>query len=163
MSSTAVPAARPSFSNRLLAGGLIASAVMAMWQMIAEAVLPSGAGFWSPPVYIAATVLRSLQNVPRPVPFDLLGVIVGMMGHMMNSIVFGLISAFLIAPRLRSRGGQVVAGAIYGIAIYLLMWYLVVPLADPVMLNQNAFAFFLAHVLWGAALGWVNAAFALRR
>jgi len=154
--ATTTAAVRPSFSSKLLVAGLAASVVMGMWQMILEAILPSGAGFWSPVVYIAATILRGLQSVTVPVPFDLLGVILGLMGHMMNSVIFGLIFAFLIAPRARSLVGQIVAGVVYGVVIYLVMWFVVLPLVDPVMLNLNAYVFFLGHMMWGVALGAIN-------
>lgn len=147
-------AARPPFSLKLLVPGLIASLVLGMWVMILEAIV--GDGFWSPVVYIAATVLRGLQTVTAPVAFNLLGVILGLMGHMMNSVVFGLIFAYLIAPRAKSLVGQIVAGMVYGVVIYLAMWFVVVPLVDPVMLNLNAFVFLLGHMMWGIALGLVN-------
>ena len=156
MSSTTVSTVRPSFSLRLLAGGIVASLVIAMWEMIVEAIIPAGNGFWSPVVYIGATVARDLQSVTAPVPFHLLGVILGLIGHMMNSIIFGLIFAYLIAPRVRSLGRQIVAGLIYGVVIYAVMWFVIVPVLDPVMLNLNAFVFLLGHMMWGIALGAVN-------
>ena len=156
MSSTTVSIVRPAFSLNLLAGGIVASLVIAMWEMIVEAVLPTGNGFWSPVVYIGATVARDLQSVTAPVPFHLLGVLLGLIGHMMNSIILGLIFAYLIAPRAKSLGGQIVAGLIYGVVIYLIMWLVVLPLVDPVMLNLNAIVFLLGHMMWGVALGLVN-------
>lgn len=156
MSSASVPTTRPSFSVKLLAGGLVASLVLGMWEMILEAVLASGDGFWAPVVYIAATILRDLQSVSAPVAFNLPGVILGLMGHMMNSVILGLIFAFLIAPRVRSLIGQVVAGVIYGVVIYGVMWFVVLPLIDPVMLNLNAVVFLIGHMMWGIALGLVN-------
>ncbi len=44
----------------ILAAGAVASMVMGMWEMILEALLSGGKGFWSPLVYIGATVKRSL-------------------------------------------------------------------------------------------------------
>ncbi len=156
MTNTTVSTIRPSFSLKLLAGGIVASLVIAMWEMIVEAIIPAGNGFWSPVVYIGATVARDLQSVSAPVPFHLLGVILGLIGHMMNSIIFGLIFAYLIAPRARSLGGQIVAGLIYGVVIYLVMWFVALPLVDPVMLNLNAIVFLLGHMMWGVALGFIN-------
>ena len=147
-------AARPPLSLKLLVPGLIASLVLGMWVMILEAIV--GSGFWAPVVYIAATILRGLQSVTAPVAFNLPGVILGLMGHMMNSVFFGLIFAYLIAPRARSLVGQAVAGLVYGVLIYVVMWLIVAPLVDPVMLNLNAFLFFLGHMMWGIALGLVN-------
>jgi len=156
MTSTTIRAARPSFPLSLLAGGLVASIVMGMWQMILEAIIPGGAGFWSPLVFIAATILRDLQTVSVPVPFHLLGVLLGLMGHMMNSVIFGLLFAYLIAPRTRSLIGQAVAGMVYGAAIYVVMWFAIVPLVDPVMAHLNPLIFSLGHFMYGLALGLVN-------
>jgi hypothetical protein len=49
---------------RVLGAGLVASIVMGMVEMVFEAT--AGPGFWSPLVFIAATVLRPLQSVPIP-------------------------------------------------------------------------------------------------
>ena len=154
MTTTAVSVSRPSFTWRVLVPGLVASLVLGMWQMIVEAIV--GAGLWSPPIYIAATLLRGLQGAGSPASFDLAGVGLGLMGHMMNSVIFGLVFAFLIGPRLPSLGRQIVAGLVYGVAIFAAMWYIVLPLVNPVMLNLNTGVFFLGHMMWGAALGAVN-------
>ena len=146
----------PSISWKLLVAGLIASMVMAMWEMAVEAMIPGGAGFWAAPVMIAATVLRDLQNVSTPVPFDMMGVGLGMMGHMMNSVILGIVFALVIAPRIPSLIGQIIAGMLYGVIIFAVMWYAVLPVIDPVMLKLNLIVFLAAHAMWGVALGWIN-------
>ena len=45
------------------------------------------------------------------------------------------------------------AGVVYGAAIFVVMWFAIVPLVDPVMLKLNGLAFAIAHVMWGAVLG----------
>ena len=154
MTTTAVSVSRPSFTWRVLVPGLVASLVLGMWQMIVEAIV--GAGLWSPPIYIAATLLRGLQGVGSPASFDLAGVGLGLMGHMMNSVIFGLVFGLLIGPRLPSLGRQILGGLAYGVAIFIVMWFIVLPLINPVMLNLNTGVFFLGHMMWGAALGAVN-------
>ena len=148
--------ARPSLSPKLLAGGFLAGMVMGMWQMIVEAILPNGAGFWGPLIAIGATVLRNLQTFSKPAAFDAFGVFASLMGHMMNSMIFGLIFALLIAPRTRSLLGQVIAGMVYAVAIFVVMWFVVAPIVDPAMLKLNGGVFFIGHLMWGAALGLVN-------
>ncbi len=44
----------------------------------------------------------------------------------------------------------------FGAVVFLGMWFLIIPLIDPVMLNLNAAVFFVGHMIWGAALGAVN-------
>lgn len=136
---------------RVLVAGIAASVVMGMIEMVYEAV--AGDGFWSPMIYIGATVLRGLQSVQIPVSFNFWGVVLGLMGHMMNSIIFGLIFASFFSRNLRSRGALATRGAIYALVIFFAMWYLVLPVVDPVMLNLNATVFAIAHVMWGAVLG----------
>jgi hypothetical protein len=137
--------------RRVVVAGLIASAVMGMIEMLAEAVL--GTGFWSPVTFIGATVLRSLQSVQVPVPFTVVGVLLGLMGHMMNSVLLGLVFAGLFSRGARSRAGLVMTGAVYGFAVFAVMWYRVLPVVDPVMLKLNATVFAISHFMWGAVLG----------
>ena len=156
MSTASLSTTRTNLSVKWLGAGLVASLVMGMWDMIVEAIIPNGAGFWSAPTYIAATLLRNLQSVARPIPFDLVAVMAGLMGHMMNSVILGLIFAFVIAPRFKSLVGQVIAGMMYGAVVYAVMALVVVPIVDPVLANLNAIVFFLGHLMWGVALGALN-------
>ncbi len=45
------------------------------------------------------------------------------------------------------------AGVIYGIAVWAAMWFVVIPLVDPLMLNLNGIVFLIGHMMWGGALG----------
>jgi hypothetical protein len=137
--------------RRVLVAGIVASLVMGMIEMIYEGV--AGTGFWSPAVYIGATVLRGLQSVRIPVGFDFWGVVLGLMGHMMNSVIFGLLFTTVFARSARSRGGLVMSGVIYSLVIFFVMWYVVAPIVDPVLLNLNATVFAIAHIMWGGTLG----------
>lgn len=139
--------------RRVVGAGLIASVVMGMIEMIYEAV--AGAGFWSPVVFIGATILRGLQSVQVPVPFLFWGVLFGLMGHMMNSVIFGLLFGWISFRTTLSRGGLVTAGVVYALVIFAIMWFVVVPAIDPVMLKLNATVFAISHVMWGAALGLI--------
>ncbi len=137
----------------ILIGGLVASLVFAMWEMIVEALLPSGAGFFGPPIAIGATLVRDVQGAPNPLPFNLLGLVLGLAGHMMNSVILGGIFGLIVARRSLTAPALIVAGMVWGILVYAVMWYVVVPAIDPVMLNLNALVFLAGHVMWGAALG----------
>ncbi len=139
--------------GRTLLAGLVASIVMGMVEMMYEAM--GGAGLWSPVVFIAATVLRNLQSVPVPVPFMMMPVVLGLMGHMMNSMILGLVFGWIASRSGMSRGALVGVGVLYALAIFVIMWYLVVPGIDPVMLKLNGVVFAIAHMMWGAVLGLV--------
>ncbi len=139
-------------TGRVLRAGIIASIVMAMIEMIYEAV--AGAGFWSPVVLIGATVLRGLQSLQAPVAFHFGGVVLGLMGHMMNSVILGFIFARFFSRSAKSGQALVGVGAVYALAVFVIMWYVVVPAVDPVMRQLNGTAFGIAHIMWGAVLGW---------
>lgn len=55
-------------NKRTFIAGITAGVVMAMVEMVYEGLF--GIGFWSPPVAIAATVLRSLQASTFPIGFQ---------------------------------------------------------------------------------------------
>lgn len=143
-------------TRRIIVAGLIASIAMGMIEMIYEAV--AGDGFWSPIIYIGATVLRGLQSLHSPVGFHFWGVVLGLMGHMMNSVILTWTFTSLIVRRIGSRGPLPVMGAIYGLVVFFVMWYVVIPVVDAVMLNLNATVFALAHIVWGAVLAALLAA-----
>jgi len=138
-------------TTRVLGGSLLAGLVMGMVEMVSEAA--AGPGFWSPLVFIAATVLRHLQSVPTPVPFMALPVALGMMGHMMNSMILGIVFGLIFSRFATGRGALVGAGVGYALLIFATTWYLVLPVIDPVMLKLNPALFAVAHVMWGATLG----------
>jgi hypothetical protein len=141
------------YIQRVLVAGLIASLVMGMLEMLYEAI--AGVGFWSPVVFIAATIVRGLQSVSIPVVFQPIPVLIGLMGHMMNSVILAFVFSWLIAPRLRNVTALAVGGVVYSLLVFVVMWFGIVPLVDPIMLKLNALVFVISHTMWGAALGLV--------
>lgn len=139
-------------AKRVLVAGLVASVVMGMWEMLLEQLV-GGNGFWSPVVYIAATILRDYQGVATPVSFEPTPVVLGLMGHMMNSVILGFVFAKAAPKFVQSSNGLVGAGLVYGVLVMLSMWFVVLPIVDPVMLRLNAVIFLLAHMMWGIGLG----------
>jgi len=126
-----------------------------MWEMLVEAVLPGGAGFFGPPIAIGATVIRDLQGSPNPIPFDLAVLVLGLAGHMMNSVVLAAVFGLAVGRRGLTTTGLLVAGVAWGVMVFGAMWFVVVPIVDPLVLNLNAAAFLAGHVMWGAALGYL--------
>ena len=130
---------------------LVASVVMAMMEMVFEWFF--GVGFWAAPTFITATILRDLQSVAIPVPFALVPVVLGVAGHMMVSVILGFIFVKAFGKRLASQTQGMVYGAVYALVVFFLMWFVILPLIDPVMLKLNPYVFALAHVVWGVVLG----------
>ncbi|MEW5990466.1 MAG: hypothetical protein AB1736_03855 [Chloroflexota bacterium] len=140
-------------TRAIIFGGIVASLVIAMWEMVVEAVIPGGAGLFGPPVAIGATLVRDLQGASNPIPFDFAALLVGLAGHMMNSVILAAVFGITIGRRGIGTPGLLVAGIAWGVAVFAAMWFVVVPAVDPLVLNLNGVAFLAGHMMWGAALG----------
>lgn len=138
-------------NKKIIIAGLVSSIAMAMMEMVYEGLL--GVGFWSAPVFIAATVLRNIQVVAIPVVFSLVPVVLGMIGHMMNFVILSFLFVLLLGRSLHSPFSGVVVGTLYALAVFLMMWFIILPFINPVMLNLNPVVFALSHMMWGAVLG----------
>ena len=129
------------------AAGIIGGMLMAMAMMIATAA--GGMGFLAPLRLIAATFFgQDAMTGAGPL-------VVGLMVHMMNSIVFGLIFAALAGRRLPPLQA-VMAGVAFGIAIWAAMTFMGLPLVNPMMRERVAMMpvpWFVAHVAFGMGLG----------
>ncbi len=152
MSATAI-ARGETGANRLLrlVPGLVAGMAFAMWAMF---VAIFASKLWAPPQGIAQSVGIGSQGWD----FQFVPFILGMMGHMMNSIIIGLV--FLaIAAALRLRGVVLVAaGMMYGVVVYLVMYY---PILRGILSNTSGsfltsnpeWSWVLGHVMYGMILG----------
>jgi len=140
-----------SSAVRAGAAGLIAGLVFAMWAMIVGIFTSN---LWVPPQGIGQALGighqgHDFQNVPF---------VVGLMGHMMNSIIFGLI--FLaIAVALKLRGvAAVVVGMMYGIVVYAVMYWVVLRnllsgTSGSFLSANPEWSWIVAHLMFGGVLG----------
>jgi hypothetical protein len=147
---------------RVVIGSLIAGIVYGMWTMIVEAILHAGqdiaAGFFSPVTYIGATVQGGFNNpnfypAGQLPPAEPVAIILGLMGHMMNSVILGLIFFWIASHLSQSRATLIVAGIVYAVLIFFIMEYALLPFVDPVMLRVNYVGFLLGHMMFGIGLG----------
>lgn len=143
----------------ILIGGIVASIVMGMWQMVVEAILPDGAGFFGPLIAIGATVVRDLQGAGNPIPMDIVALVLGLAGHMMNSVILAAVFGLVVPRFVHGTTALLIGGMVYGAAVFVGMWFVVVPLIDPLMHNVNGVVFLVGHLMWGAALGLLWARF----
>jgi hypothetical protein len=148
--------------RQIIIGGVVASLVLAMWEMAVEALIPGGAGFFGPPIAIGATVVRDLQGSANPIPFDALALVLGLAGHMMNSVVLGVVFGIVVSRLGAGSGATIGLGMAWGALVFVGMWFVVLPAVDPLMLNLNGPVFLAAHLMWGAALGLAWGRFATR-
>lgn len=95
--------------------------------------------------------------------FDLEAVLVGAGSHLGISIIWGLLFATLFNGA--SKLGTVALGAVWGVVVWLVMYYLVLPIAGfselPKMVPMNQAV--VMHVLFGVILGIAFLPFQRRR
>jgi hypothetical protein len=164
MSATAISRdAGVSTSSAVRAGaaGLIAGLVFAMWAMIVGIFTTN---LWAAPQGIGQALGIGHQGHD----FQIVPFIIGLAGHMMNSIILGLI--FLaIAVALQLRGvAAVVVGMIYGIVVYAVMYWVVLRTllsgTSGSFLSANPeWSWVVGHLMFGAILGLLFAYGPLRR
>jgi hypothetical protein len=109
---------------------------------------------WAPPQGIAQAI--GIGNPGHD--FQLVPLLLGLMGHMMNSIIIGLIF-FAIVAALKLRGGiLVIAGMVYGFAVYLVMYFVVLRgllsgMGAPFLSANPEWSWIVAHLMYGVVLG----------
>jgi len=154
MSTTAIThATGSSVEPAVRAGvaGLIAGLPLAMWLMIVGIFAST---LWAPPQGIAQAV--GIGNPGHD--FQLVPFILGVMGHMINSLILGLV--FLgIAKMLDLRGPAVVLGGmVYGIVAYEVIYWVL--LRGVLSATSGSFlsagpewSRIIGHLMFGAVLG----------
>ncbi len=161
--------------------GAAGGVVMAMWMMIYSAATNNG--FWSPlNICMASFVYRSdaqmmiHEMMMHPgmtsmnsalIPSHLA---VGFLLHMTFSIVVGVSFALILLTAIRALGlpllatrlGYTAGAVVGGLLLYGLMMYLILPWANPLMVDATPRgAFIIGHILYGLTFGLI--AFALLR
>jgi hypothetical protein len=161
--------------------GAAGGVVMAMWMMIYSAATNNG--FWSPlNVCMASFVYRSdaqmmihdMMMHPGTMSMNVALVpshlAVGFLLHMAFSVVVGVSFALILlaatrvlrVPLLTTRLGYTGAAAIGALILYALMMYVILPQANPLMVDATPRgAFVIGHILYGLTFGLI--AFALLR
>ena len=135
--------------------GLLAGLVFAMWAMVVGLFTST---LWAPPQGIAQSIgVGSPGHNFQLVPF-----VVGLMSHMMNSIVLGAIF-IAIARAFRLEGSAaVVAGMVYGVIVYVAMYWVllrgVLSSTSTSFLSANPeWSWVAAHLMFGVVLGAIAA------
>ena len=147
-----------------LIAGLIAGIVMAMFMMLVTGL--SGQGFLAPLYAIAATFNPSWAMTKG---FAVAPILVGLMVHMMNSAVFGLIFALLarlLFPRALTLPLAAVAGSVWGLILLGVNQLIILPLVDtPLVTATNGiFGWWLiGHLMYGVVFGVIAGAALGRR
>lgn len=142
-----------------LIGGIIAGVVFAAFEMMVAALLKGSMdAFWDPMRMIGAMVLG--EAALEPTYALATAAITGFALHMMFSVAFGLVFAFIAwaVPALGVSPAALVVGAsAYGLLLWLLNFYAVAPAAGWTWFPEKADQFwqgFVAHAfMFGSVLG----------
>jgi hypothetical protein len=144
-----------------LAGGI----VMAMWQMIVGAVATEPTAVPG----IDSTFWTAVTSIPSVLfgeqwfhgSFEFWAVFVGLMGHMMNSIVLGIVGVTLATTVLGARP-RVLSAVAFGMAFGLVLEVVIVNLIVNQIQDVNTlytstpeWSWWVAHAMFGATLGLV--------
>lgn len=140
--------------------GVIAGLAFLMLEMVLV-WMAQGQSPWGPPHMMAAMVLGKdvLPPMGTWAPFDLKIMVTAMMIHFPVSIVYGLIGAWLV--HRFDWVGALMIGAALGLAIYIVNFYLIAPVAFPWFAMGRNWIGAFSHIMFGAILG--GAYIALRR
>jgi hypothetical protein len=150
--------------------GVLASLVMAMYAMGAAATY-QGVGFFTPLYHIASLVISpehmmmSMQHADAGSVFTFFAgpALVGAAIHMMTGAAFGMMFAAIVRKTRLSGVGRLIAGAFWGVVVYMSSAYVLLALAATLfhsgdqIKNMSSLVgqgtFFVEHVIFGIALG----------
>lgn len=135
--------------------GLIAGVSFLVFEMVVAGLL--GASAFGPPRMMGATVLRGGALTPQPALGLALVLPIALVVHFILSAVYGAVFGAVAASfgALRSSSGKlVVAASVFGLALWLVNFYVIAPIAFPWFGMANPVVQFLAHTFFfGSVLG----------
>lgn len=132
--------------------GVIAGLVFVMLEM-GMVWMFLGQSPWGPPHMIAAMALGR-DVLPPPgtwAPFDMSILLVAMLIHLPLAVLYGLFGGWLV-HRFDGAGAAAV-GAAYGLAIYLVNFYLLAPALFPWFEMARNWVSVFSHVMFGVLVG----------
>jgi len=152
-----------------LAGGMM----MAMWQMVVGAIAQDPTAvpgihtsFWTAVTSIPSVIFGQSWFHGS---FDFGAVFVGLMGHMMNSMVLGAVGIGLATTLLGNRPSIAKAmafGMMFGLVLEVVVVNLIVNQVQAVntlYTSTPEWSWFVAHAMFGATVGLVGATLLRRR
>lgn len=131
-----------------LLAGLIAGLVFLVAEMLMVWLI-QGESPWGPPRMIAAMVLGR-DVLPPPATFDLGIVLAALAVHFILAIIYGFIVGWLLHWS-HDLGSALLIGAVFGVAIYLINFYLIAPAAFPWFATARNWISVVSHTLFGVA------------
>ncbi|CAN5256636.1 hypothetical protein BH24PSE2_BH24PSE2_08140 [soil metagenome] len=135
--------------SRAVIAGLIAGLVFVMMEMLLVTVA-MGQSPWGPPRMMAAIVMGR-DVLPPPASFNFLIIMIGMMLHLVLSIAYAVLLAFII--RSMSMGAAIGIGALFGLILYLVNFFGLTAVFDWFAMARN-WVTVISHVAFGAVAAW---------
>lgn len=146
-----------ALARRGAIGGLVGGIALAMLMMIVTAA--KGMGLLRPLYLIAATFHGSWAMAKG---VDIVPLVIGLMVHMLNSIIFGVVFALLLGSVTGTRRwgatAWTVSGLVWGLIVFIVNQYVVLPAVDPAMAmgaDKVLFWWVLGHMMFGLILGFI--------
>ncbi|RWP37453.1 hypothetical protein [Mesorhizobium sp.] len=132
--------------------GIVAGIVFAAFEMAASAFMMGAEAFFMPLRMIGAIALGPEALDPG---YPLLTAsIAGVVVHLILAIAYGIVFGE-IAAMLRGRAAFIGLGSIFGLALWLVNFYVIAPIAFPWFLQASPVVQFIAHTFFfGTVLGW---------
>jgi hypothetical protein len=151
--------------------GMASGFIMAAWQMVVAAIAQNPTAvhgihqtLWTPPEGIWSVVfgVRHFHG-----SFHFIPVFGGIVGHMGNSLILGIMGVALLTAILDRRPNPVAAaaiGAAYGIAVeaILINWIVNTQKIQTLYSSTPHWSWWVGHAIFGATLGLLSSAL-LRR
>lgn len=143
-----------------IGAGMIAGMVFLVMEM--GLVAATGGEIWGPPRMMAAIVMG--QGVlPPPATFDPDIAAVAMLVHFALSIVYALVAGWVIEQWGMGTGTAALAGAAFGLVLYLVNFYGFAALLFPWFATARNWIGIVSHLVYGGVLAWSYQAIAGRR
>jgi hypothetical protein len=159
--STSSPAVRPVVSplpDIIGLGGALAGLGGGLAMAIVAAIISASLGgdIWLEAKQIAAVVYGS--SVAAQPGFVAGPVLVGTLLHLIVSAALGALFGIVTRRVLHLTsefGTPLLTGLIYGMLIWLVGYFVVLPLVNPLLLETYAPAFIVQHLVYGAVTGLI--------
>ena len=147
---------RRSLPDIIGLGGAVAGFLAGLVMILLSPILAflTGIGIWEPPKMIAATLLGPAA-MEQP-GFALVPVVTGAAIHMVTSIVLGAVFGIIFHRMLHLTtdfGLPLYAGLGYGMITFLIAYFIVLPLVNPLLTESSMLPLITQNVAFGLCLG----------
>lgn len=139
--------------------GIISGLIFMMLEMIMIPIFMDGSP-WGPPRMIAAIILGK-GVLPPPAPFDFGVVMVAVILHLILSIIYAIILAWIISAAKTSFWVSILIGAVFGYLLYLVNFYVFTGVFPWFAKARNWVSVF-THISFGIGAAWSYVALAAK-